>query len=145
LVALSLIGIDPKRVSTVVAAKERGLSAEEGGIQLVGQPPADLAIKDFLVPKTGEISWFRGRLPRLVDDYLTGLLRPKPVFLDDVCIGCADCFRHCPPKAITMQGRRPAVDLASCIRCFCCQELCPHRAVEIHRPWLAQKLLDRLG
>lgn len=143
--ALSLIGLDPKRVSTVIAAKERGLPAEAGDIRLAGEPLGNLAVKDFSVPRTGDISWFRGRMPRFVDDYLTGLLRPKPVFANDVCIGCGDCFRHCPPRAITMQNRRPVVDLKSCIRCFCCQELCPHRAVEIRRPWLAQKLLEKLG
>lgn len=30
----------------------------------------------------------------------------------------------------------PAVNLSLCIRCFCCQELCPKKAVEIRRPWL---------
>lgn len=139
--ALSLIGLDPGRVPTVVAARERGLPADPGDIRLVGEPLSQLAVKDFIIPKTGEINWFKGRVPRFLEAYLTNLLRPKPVFLDKVCIGCGDCFRHCPPKAITMQDRRPVVDLKACIRCFCCQELCPHQAVEIRRPWLAQKLL----
>ena len=35
---------------------------------------------------------------------------------------------------ITMDGkRRPQVNVKSCIRCYCCQELCPKNDVEIRR------------
>jgi formate hydrogenlyase subunit 6/NADH:ubiquinone oxidoreductase subunit I len=32
-----------------------------------------------------------------------------------------------------MCGGKPRVDLGKCIRCFCCQELCPSKAVKIKR------------
>ena len=37
-------------------------------------------------------------------------------------------------------GRRnpPVYDYKKCIRCFCCQEMCPHQAIQVkkHRlPW----------
>ena len=28
----------------------------------------------------------------------------------------------------------------SCIRCYCCHELCPHKAVELKRSWLGKLL-----
>jgi formate hydrogenlyase subunit 6/NADH:ubiquinone oxidoreductase subunit I len=37
-----------------------------------------------------------------------------------------------------MIDQRPHVDLSKCIRCFCCQELCPYHAVEIKRNKLSQ-------
>ena len=33
-------------------------------------------------------------------------------------------------------GRKPEIDRARCIRCFCCGEVCPHDAVELRPGWL---------
>ncbi|HIU29683.1 MAG TPA: 4Fe-4S binding protein, partial [Candidatus Egerieisoma faecipullorum] len=35
------------------------------------------------------------------------------------------------------------VDLSGCIRCYCCQELCPFRAVRIKRPLLNRLVIRR--
>jgi len=43
-------------------------------------------------------------------------------------------MRLCPAHVITMPGRKPRADLDGCIRCFCCQELCPARAISIKSP-----------
>ena len=51
--------------------------------------------------------------------------------------GCKKCFDHCPVKAITMtptkKGGIPKAkfDYNKCIRCYCCQELCPFGLVRV--------------
>jgi uncharacterized protein (DUF362 family) len=47
----------------------------------------------------------------------------------------------CPPKVIEMRDGKPAADLARCIRCFCCNELCAHGSVSIVRPWFIRIVL----
>ncbi|WP_253666489.1 4Fe-4S binding protein [Thermoanaerobacterium thermosaccharolyticum] len=56
----------------------------------------------------------------------------------DVCKSCGICVSNCPPKALKMIDKKPTVDLKTCIRCFCCQELCPHKAVSIKKPHIAK-------
>ncbi|MBW6468805.1 MAG: 4Fe-4S binding protein, partial [Coriobacteriia bacterium] len=39
------------------------------------------------------------------------------------------------------EGRRaqpPAHDYQRCIRCYCCQEMCPERAIEVSVPLLGR-------
>ena len=47
-------------------------------------------------------------------------------------------------KAIALdERRRPQVDLNRCIRCYCCQELCPKTDVEVSRTPLVSLLHER--
>ena len=60
----------------------------------------------------------------------------RPIIKKRRCMGCGKCAMHCPAKAISMvqdkKGKRFAkVDYTKCIRCFCCQELCPFTVVKI--------------
>lgn len=50
------------------------------------------------------------------------------------CKKCKKCADHCPAKAITMGQKRAIVNDDMCIRCYCCQELCPFDAVRIKKP-----------
>ena len=65
---------------------------------------------------------------------------PKPYIVDEACRRCGDCIDICPvsPKALAWPGgdraKPPAYDYSRCIRCFCCQELCPHGAILIKEP-----------
>jgi Fe-S-cluster-containing hydrogenase component 2 len=34
-------------------------------------------------------------------------------------------------EAISMERNRPIIHLDSCIRCFCCHELCPRQAIHV--------------
>ena len=61
------------------------------------------------------------------------LLKPKPVFDHKKCVLCGDCIRSCPANVLSEKKKKIFVDLAVCIRCYCCQELCPERAVKIKR------------
>lgn len=84
---------------------------------------------------------------------LSGAIRPRPVFDRKLCRGCGECVKCCPAKVIRLvpppEGQKPngrgyaEVDLSGCIRCYCCQELCPFRAVRIKRPLLNRLVIRR--
>ncbi|ABR49733.1 protein of unknown function DUF362 [Alkaliphilus metalliredigens QYMF] len=142
-VATSIIGLIPVKVPTIERCVERGLcrgTLED--IELKGENIDKFMIDDFIVPEIRSLDLLEGKLPKFLRDILNGALQPRPVFIHDRCIGCRDCANSCPPEVIKMINKKPIVDLHGCIRCFCCQELCPVKAVDIHRPllmkWLAK-------
>ena len=53
-----------------------------------------------------------------------------PAIMDN-CTGCGDCTRICPQKCIAVQNGKAAINEKECIRCYCCHEFCPSKAVSI--------------
>lgn len=127
-VGAQLIGLEPEQVVTLEAAQERGSLPQ---VQVEGSSIEALRIEDFDIPMlvppgTNSIE----RLSKM----LLRFLRPKPVFPHVKCNGCGVCVKSCPANAIAMDAQnRPEVRLRKCIRCFCCQELCPQNDVQIRR------------
>jgi uncharacterized protein (DUF362 family)/Pyruvate/2-oxoacid:ferredoxin oxidoreductase delta subunit len=137
--AVSMVGIAPDKVCTIQRAQERGLcSSRLKDITLLGDSIEELTIRDFKIPEHKQVGFIEqyisGDSP--IGRFINNHFGPRPVFIHEGCIGCGDCERLCPPKAITMVDRRPEVDLDECIRCYCCQELCPQKTIEIKRSWL---------
>ena len=142
LIGIRLMNLEPMRVATVHNAHARGLCpADWDELTVLGDPKEAFVVRDFAVPSAPVDMAFPRVAPAWVMRAVQKLLRPKPVFDHRACIGCGDCARSCPPKAIAMHEHRPRVDLQACIRCFCCQELCPKKAVHIKR----SRILKRLG
>ena len=136
-----LIGFAPEEILTVQKAIQRGLCPPSvEGLRILGEDPEKYRMRDFKTapPKGTEV--LRGRVPGFLRKPLGRMIQPKPIFHDKTCIGCGECMRACPPRAIRMEENRPRVDLDRCIRCFCCQELCPKKAVRIKRSKLIQLL-----
>ena len=125
-VGARLIGLEPRQVTTLEAAQKRALLPVYA---LVGDPIEPMIIRDFDIP----MGLRRGSWVRLMNR-LPQAMRPRPVFTHKKCDGCGTCVRACPAKAIDMDdARRPHVDVKTCIRCYCCQELCPKNDVEVRR------------
>jgi ferredoxin len=62
------------------------------------------------------------------------------------CASCGRCVEACPVDAVKLHGKdgKVSFDYDRCIRCYCCQELCPHRRIELKSPAAARLLgLDR--
>ncbi|WP_240984035.1 DUF362 domain-containing protein [Acididesulfobacillus acetoxydans] len=142
-VATGLIGLKPEKVPTIMAARERGLVSRMDQVTLKGDDRSLWRIQDFVVPQAVGVNFLDGApLPAFLRSFILNRVRPRPSFKHELCKGCGDCVNNCPAKALTMnEAGCPLVDLDVCIRCFCCQELCPQKAVEIVRPLLARRLL----
>lgn len=124
--AARLIGLKPEQVTTLSAAAKRGMLP---AYEIAGDDIEPLIIHDFDIP----MKLRRGSWVRLMNGLPQGL-RPRPVFTHRECDGCGTCLRVCPAKAISMnEHRRPEVALDQCIRCYCCQELCPKNDVLVRR------------
>lgn len=140
-IASRIIGIDANLIPTIAVAKERKIfSGDIKDIKIIGTQLKDIHIKPFKLPKSLNVNFVGGRVPKFVENILLNTLRPKPVFDHSICISCGDCSRSCPAKVIDMGSKKPIVDLEKCIRCFCCHELCPKKAVDIKQHWLYEKL-----
>lgn len=140
-----LIDYAPNEVDTVREAIERGLvcdSAEK--IDIAGEDIKLLVMKDYLKPESHFNLIKLISLPDALNARLINALASKPAMDYDICVGCGECARCCPPKAIDMSTGKPVIDTKRCIKCFCCQELCPKKAVKIKRPLLNRFMIKFL-
>jgi uncharacterized protein (DUF362 family)/ferredoxin len=143
LLCANIIGIDPKTVPTLQAAVRRGLvPADVAQLNITGEWH-DLCIPDFHLVRGKSIQFMshsKSGWGRLEAAFLRKVLSAEPRLRSEECVGCGECFRICPAKAITMENRRPVIDRSKCIKCFCCQEFCPKGAMKVHRTWIARML-----
>lgn len=143
-VASKIAGIDPSMVPTIKAAAQRNLyDVNMKNIEIRGIKPEEINIEPFKLPRSANVNFVGGRVPKVVEKVIMNSLRPKPVFNHELCVSCGDCKRSCPPGVIDMSTGKPVPDLSRCIRCFCCHELCPKKAVEIKQHWLYEKVMKK--
>lgn len=143
-VASSIIGMEPMIVPTIRAARERSLfSGDLKDVKITGIQLDEISIAPFELPGSVKVNFVGGRVPEFVEKFLLNNLRPRPEFNYDLCISCGDCKRSCPPGVIDMSSGKPVPDLSKCIRCFCCHELCPKKAVTIKKHWLYDKVMKK--
>ncbi|MFH2068815.1 MAG: DUF362 domain-containing protein [Candidatus Omnitrophota bacterium] len=67
------------------------------------------------------------------------LVVPVPVFnAPPVCKLCGNCRDICPaqPKAVYIKKGRVRFLRRYCVNCFCCFEMCPHKAIKLSQPFL---------
>jgi uncharacterized protein (DUF362 family)/NAD-dependent dihydropyrimidine dehydrogenase PreA subunit len=133
-----LMSIDPKNVSTIRAAIERGyLSDDLSDVAVVGDPLESLIVKDFKGPSTYSQAGKSGTKSRSRGLVIVGgMIKEsalRPHILKDQCIGCMKCMRSCPVKAITVVNKKPSIDYKKCIRCYCCHEMCDDHAIALDR------------
>lgn len=139
--ACRLIDYSPQEVDTVKEAFERGLVGE---YETVGEDIEPLIIHDFVKPESHFNLLKLISLPPAINAWVVNALSSKPKMEYDICVGCGECARVCPAKAIDMTSGKPKIDKKKCIRCFCCQELCPKKAVKIKRPLMNRFMLKFL-
>ncbi|ABB14087.1 DUF362 domain-containing protein [Carboxydothermus hydrogenoformans] len=106
----------------VVPLKEIEVTGSGKGLTFNFAPPNNIESLD-------------GRIPAFLVRFFQNQFTARPV-MNERCVGCGRCARHCPPKAVKIENRRAIVDYNKCIRCYCCQELCPANAVELKEGFL---------
>jgi len=168
-VACRLVGLDPALVVTVRWGQEYGLGSYSH-IELLGDPLEPLVVPSFVINRRpGSTTGISGRWGRLARNLVVPrpAIRPDLCTACGTCVRVcpvtpeAVAFAEDPGLAAvrpdapliaepetdppTAPGssapRRPPVHHYSrCIRCYCCQEMCPQRAIEIDRPLLGRIL-----
>lgn len=140
-VGAELIGMNIDGLPTLQAAYERGFApASSKNLRVYGDIRA-LTVDDFKAPPVRGLSFMRkGNVLHFISK---AALEHKPTLKKRLCVGCGECARMCPAKAIEMKNKKPHINREICIRCFCCQEFCPRAAMVAHRP-LAAKVLNKL-
>jgi uncharacterized protein (DUF362 family)/ferredoxin len=142
-----IIGLSAREIPLLVAAVRRGLSTGNlADIAVLGEPIERLRVPNFQAPPgrvdSGMLPAF---LPRQLRTWVTGELLERPVANPDRCTGCQTCLRSCPVQAIAMaglNGKKIAImDASTCIRCYCCHELCPENAIDLNRGRLGRLLI----
>ncbi len=145
LVCADIIGLNPTEIPTLMAAAERDyIPAKVCDLSIEGDY-SGIKLNDFKNIEVKNSLLFTGKggvLHTVFGGVLQGLLASRPVLKANECVGCRECFKICPAKAITMIENKPKIDRKKCIRCFCCQEFCPKGALKVKRSAIA-KILNK--
>ena len=140
-IVTSLMYIIFKKAHGLIAnRKKRTQTAQDELISI------SVSVGVFITGLSGIVFPYNISLANIVSVYavLCIALASKPAMDYDICVGCGECARCCPPKAIDMSSGKPVIDTKICIKCFCCQELCPKKAVKIKRPLLNRFMIKFL-
>jgi formate hydrogenlyase subunit 6/NADH:ubiquinone oxidoreductase subunit I len=107
--------------------------AEE--MEVVGDTLESLINGDFTV------NWVvaKRQLPPAASAIVSNLVAPRPLIDEKRCTRCGTCVEICPvtPKAVDCRGGSRALparhNYDRCIRWHCCQEVCPEKAIRVHK------------
>lgn len=125
-VATAMVNLPEQRVWTQKVAREsgrQGLSLQD--IDLHGVSLAKLQTSNFKPAKSSDVNF---GLPTPVKNLLKNAITAQPGITGE-CQRCGHCVTHCPPEAMSLDDQGIQIDYGRCIRCFCCQELCPYGAI----------------
>ena len=133
MVCAELLGITPGEIPFLALHEKRyGLPH----VIKTGDPIEP--ISGFLRPsffKPGAIGKHRFLIP--LARFLTRFFRIAPRINKKICKQCGACAKVCGMHAI---NNKFDIDTNACIRCFCCLEVCPAKAVMIEKSRLARML-----
>jgi uncharacterized protein (DUF362 family)/NAD-dependent dihydropyrimidine dehydrogenase PreA subunit len=136
--ACRVVGINPDNINIIKNGAERGLGViEEDDIKIEGTLIGEVVVKNFkqITREKDILSLLPFKLPKFINNIIKNILVPKPFFIHKKCILCNECVKVCPvePKALKNENKKIEINRNLCIRCFCCQEMCPVGAIEPKR------------
>jgi ferredoxin len=151
-VCVTIMGLDYKSVIAVRTGEKSGLGVADtskidfsliegfGENQTVNRGKAseilpELVIKDFKNIIDGNSGM--QRMSSMFGPFAKKIVLNRPTIIHENCTRCKVCIKACPvePKAIYFdeESNKIRYTYGKCIRCFCCQELCPHAAIEVKK------------
>lgn len=141
-VATSLVNINCMRVPVLKRAIDRELvSKDVKEITLAGDVTTQglVPVQDFVVKYNDSLSRLHFS-DGILGKVMAYSMRPRPVFNKSKCKACNECVNCCPAKVIHIETRGKKkfakVNIDGCIRCYCCQEVCMFKAIDIKKPLL---------
>ena len=138
-VACRMIALDRTLVLTIAHGERMSLGMPDP--KLVGDAVEAFVTPDFDVNRNPLSTTDRPGRPSRV---ARRIIVPRPRVLAEACTRCGTCVAVCPvsPKAITFEDssrhQPPRHDYGLCVRCYCCQEMCPENAIDIVTPILGR-------
>ncbi|MFC1953698.1 DUF362 domain-containing protein [Chloroflexota bacterium] len=140
-VACKIINLNPTDVPTSQPGEKAGLGTYHyQNIEIAGDNVESFVDVSFDVVRKPPISTSSGR----VRTYLRNQVCPRPIIDDIICTNCGICVKQCPvnPKAVDWhsgnKSESPTHKYDRCIRCYCCQELCPEGAISVKETLLSR-------
>lgn len=135
-----LVDVNPMIIPTITYGQKYGLGSYEN-IELIGDDISPLINKDFNIDKntlkkedSTSLSFLRKYVIR------------RPYIVQAMCKKCGICIEVCPleDKALTWKdgdkSKPPVYDYKKCIRCYCCQEMCPYHVIKVKTPVIGKVL-----
>ena len=68
-----------------------------------------------------------------------------PLFTEENCTGCRQCVRICPSGALSMNGKKAALDKEKCIGCGQCVAACNYEALAPDWGRHQEEFIERVG
>lgn len=143
--ACRIIDLNPEVVPTSKPGEKAMLGTYHSeNIELVGEPLKTFFNPGFKVNRTAPMTQSAGKIRVFMKNRIT----QRPVIDKTKCNMCGTCVKMCPveQKAIDWHkgdsSKPPRHSYDRCIRCYCCQEMCPTGAIHIEMP-LAGRLFQR--
>ncbi len=137
LAALTIMNAKPMGMPMFRRAVERGIASSDASqLAVVGESLEKSVIPNFKNVEVTPDRPFSKIVPKCLQPLIKRLVSRRPYIPTKLCKGCKKCFEHCPPKAISMVDGKAKIDYDKCIRCYCCQELCPFHVVKVKTPIL---------
>jgi uncharacterized protein (DUF362 family)/Pyruvate/2-oxoacid:ferredoxin oxidoreductase delta subunit len=131
---VSLLGVPAEQVPILKIAGEIAGAPLTGMVTTLKEPGDEFATSDFQLPPTAPLEF---PIPPYLRKFFKNALTVRPSIDREICTLCENCLDQCPPSVMKkIKEEKIDIDLRNCIRCFCCQEICPSGAISIKKGWL---------
>jgi uncharacterized protein (DUF362 family) len=137
-VITNILGGNIEDIPILKVAKADGCGETDiDRINVLGESLKNCVVKNFKFPHKIVNVNFAASLPSFIERRVRKSLVSRPRINHRVCTLCNICVGVCPVNIINEQ-KRIEIDVNSCISCFCCQEMCPHGAIDAKSGWLGR-------
>jgi len=145
--ACRMIDLNPLFVPVIPYGYESGAGTyHPDEIEILGDDPKVFFTPDFKVDKSPVRAYRKNAFLPIINNNLVA----KPVILAKKCTCCGTCVTNCPVESKAVNWNNgdktipPVYNYNKCIRCYCCQELCPEQAIVLQYP-VFRRIVNRLS